>query len=271
MPYAKGSIQLNEARDLPLLRQILRSEFATHSQLFEFMRLEYCEQTRKAFDWRLRRLVDNGLVERQAPRAGMREVVYCVARSGAELLLDRGENCLFGRDRSHERHAERSVLHALRLNDIHLSALRAGVLLSWIGALEVRSRNELTEFGFAKDYDAILTVQTEAGDHHFALEYERSAKTIDRYRAIAEALGREVQVNHVLYLVTSDDLLRFVRSHVGKAQGRVCFGLSKDWHSQLLDMPVTSFLSTAPRRLQEFLDSAHPQPGCNHLLKAHLP
>jgi len=31
MRYPQGSIQLNQSRDLPLLRQILRSEFVTHS------------------------------------------------------------------------------------------------------------------------------------------------------------------------------------------------------------------------------------------------
>ena len=256
MPYAKGSIQLNEARDLPLLRQILRSEYATHSQLFDFMRVEHCEQNRKPFDWRLRRLVDNGLVERHAPGAGMRELVYSVTRSGAELLLDRGENCLFGRDRSNGRHAERSVLHALGLNDIHLSALRAGVLVRWVGALEIRSQNELTGFGFAKDYDALVTVGTAARSYRFAIEYERSAKTIERYRAIAEALDRETLVPHVLYLVTSDDLLPFVMSHVGKAKRRVYFGLVRDWHAQLLDMPVSSSVSTTARRFREILDCA---------------
>ncbi len=35
MRYPKDSIQLNQSRDIPLLRQILRSEFVTHSQLFE--------------------------------------------------------------------------------------------------------------------------------------------------------------------------------------------------------------------------------------------
>jgi hypothetical protein len=253
MPCPKGSIQLNEARDLPLLRQILRSEFATHSQLFEFVRLEHYEQNRQSFDWRLRRLVENGLVVRHAPTAGMREAVYSIATSGAEVLLDSGEHCLFGRDRSNGRYAERSLPHALGLNEIHLSALRAGVLVRWIGALEIRSQNELTRCGFAKDYDGIVTVGTESGEHRFALEYERSPKTIDRYRAVSEALNRETLVPHVLYLVTSADLLRFVRSHVGKAQGRVCFGLARDWHSQLLDMAVTSSPSTPPRRLREFL------------------
>ncbi len=261
MRYAKGSIQLNKARDLPLLRQILRSEFATHTQLFEFMRLEHYERNRKSFDWRLRRLAGRGLVERRAPVAGMGEVMYSIASSGAELLQGMGENCLFGRDRSNGKHAERSVLHAIGLNDIHLSALRAGVLVRWIAALEIRSQNELTEFGFAKDYDAIVTVRTETGEHRFALEYERSPKTIDRYRAIAAALGREVRVTQVLYLVTSDDLLRFVMRHVRKADCPAFFGLVRDWHTQLLDMPVISCLPKTPIRFRDALDYAAARPG----------
>lgn len=261
MRYPKGSIQLNEARDLPLLRQILRSEFATHSQLFAFMRLEHYERNRKSFDWRLRRLVDCGLVERRAPLADRGEVVYSIASIGAALLQGRGENCLFGRERSGGKHAERSVLHALGLNDVHLSALRAGVLVRWIGALEIRSQNELTECGFAKDYDAIVTARTESGEHRFGLEYERSPKTIDRYKAIAAALSMESRVSHILYLVTSDDLLRFLSRHLGKPRCRVYFGLVRDWHAQLLDMPVTSCQSTVSIRLREALDYAPARPG----------
>jgi len=188
--------------------------------------------------------------------AGKGEAVCSIASSGGEVLLDRGENCLLGRDRPNGRHAERSVLHALGLNDIHLSALRVGVLVRWIGALEIRSQNELTGAGFAKDYDAILTVATGSGEHRFALEYERSPKTINRYRAIGTALHQESRVSRVLYLVTSHDLLRFVMNHVGKAQGRVYFGLARDWHRELLDMPVTSGLSTTPLRLRDALEGA---------------
>ena len=48
--------------------------------------------------------------------------------------------------------------------------------------MEVRSQNELTGFGFAKDYDAVLTVHTEAGEQRFALEYERSPKPMRYYQ-----------------------------------------------------------------------------------------
>jgi len=55
--YWKGSIALSSIRDYPLLRQVLRSTFITHGQLYEFMRLEYCATSRRAFNNRVLRLV----------------------------------------------------------------------------------------------------------------------------------------------------------------------------------------------------------------------
>ena len=49
-------------------------------------------------------------------------------------------------------------------------------LIAWMGSMEIRSQNELTAFGFAKDYDAIVTVRTDIGERRFALEYERTPK-----------------------------------------------------------------------------------------------
>jgi hypothetical protein len=83
MRYPRGSIQLNQSRDLPLLRQILRSEFVTHCQLFEFTQLNHYERNRNSFHWRIRRLVDRGLVLRQTLVAGSGDAVYSVASSAA--------------------------------------------------------------------------------------------------------------------------------------------------------------------------------------------
>lgn len=256
MRYARGSIQLNEARDLPLLRQILRSEFATHSQLFEFMRLEHYEQSQKSFAWRLRRLVNRGLVVRHEAPVCMGEALYSIAHCAADFLQGMGECCLVGRRLSGEKGIGLASQHAIGLNDIHLTALRAGVLVRWTGALEIRSQNELTEFGFAKDYDAIVTVGTEAGEHRFALEYERSAKTIERYRKAAASLSRETQVSYVLYLLASYDLLRFVSRALRDTQCRLFFGLVKDWHENLLHMPVTCSSFASHMRLTEALCEA---------------
>ena len=254
MRYPKGSIQLNESRDLPLLRQILRSEFVSHSQLLEFMRLNHHERNRNSFDWRLRRLVDRELVRRQTMRGCAGEFVYSIASSAALLLQGVGEYCLVGRDRFNGKEAERSVLHATGLNEIHLRVLRAGVLVRWIGSMEVRSQNELTGFGFAKDYDAVVTVRTEAGEQRFALEYERSPKTIKYYRDVAASLSREAHVNHVLYLTCNYDLLQFVSGFFRNTKCRVFFGLAKDWHSQLLDMPVSCNSATRCFRFRETLN-----------------
>jgi hypothetical protein len=238
MRYPKGSIQLNQSRDLPLLRQILRSEFVTHSQLFEFSCLNHYERSRNSFHWRMRRLVGRGLVLRQTLAAGTGDAVYSIASPAATLLQSMGEYCLIGCDRADANTASKNALHAIGLNDIHLSALRAGVLVRWIAAMEIRSQNELTAFGFAKDYDAVVTVSTDKEERRFALEYERSPKPAKSYRAIAGCMSQEFHVNCLLYLLANYDILRFVSGFFANAEFPVLFGLASDWHTRLLEMPV---------------------------------
>jgi hypothetical protein len=252
MRYPKGSLQLNESRDVPLLRQILHSEFVSHSQLFEFARLNHYEISRKSFDWRIRRLVEGQLATRQTVPGCIGGFVYSVAGNGAVLLQGTGEYCLVGRGKFTGKETERSAFHALELNEIQLSALRAELLVRWISSMEIRSQNELTRFGFAKDYDAVVTVRVGLGESKFALEYERSPKPQRYYSRIATALERETHISHVLYLVSNYDLLQFVASFLRNSRCQVFFGLVKDWHVQLLDMPV---LSNATTRRVRFSDS----------------
>jgi hypothetical protein len=261
MRFPKGSLHLSPSRDLPLLRQILHSEFATHSQLFEFMSLNHYEENRKSLDWRLRRLVNRGLLRREATRGCTGEFVYSVGSTAATLLQGMGEYCLVGRDRFNGKEAERSLLHAIELNEIHLSALRAGLLVRWISSTEIRSQNELTGFGFAKDYDAVLTVRTEPGEQRFALEYERSPKPKRYYRTVAASLNREAHVNQVLYLVCNYDLLQFISGFFRDYRCRVFFGLVKDWHNQFLEMPVSCNSATRCFSFRETLDhtAAHTE------------
>ena len=238
MRYPKGSIQLNQSRDFPLLRQILQSEFVTHSQLFEFSQLNHYETSRNSFHWRMRRLVGRGLVLRETLPAVAGDVVYSVTSSAATLLQSMGEYCLVGRGHFDRDKAYGNVLHAIGLNEIQLSALRAGVLVRWTSSSAVRSQNELTPFGFAKDYDAIVTISTDVGERRFALEYERSPKSARSYRDIAACVSQEGHVNRVLYLAANYDILRFVSGFFRDGEFPVFFGLVADWHSQLLEMPV---------------------------------
>lgn len=273
MRYRKGSIELSLSHDLPLLRQILRSEFTTHAQLFEFMRLNHVERSRKSFDWRLRRLVKHGLVvQREVALCGA-QPVYSIGRSGALLLQGRGEYCLLGCPRRNRNDAEPTALHALELNEIHLSVLRSGVLARWIPAAEIRSQNELTGFGYAKDYDAIVTVGTDGGDRRFALEYERTPKAARLYRAIAADISQEHHLDRILYLVPNYDLLRFVSTFFTNAKPSVYFGLVRDWHERLLDMRVSQYGMTNSLRLGAALGIPNPQAGSSaqHSLFPPLP
>lgn len=254
MRYPKGSIQLNQSRDLPLLRQILRSEFVTHSQLFEFTQLNHYERSRNSFHWRMRRLVDRGLVLRQTVTAGTGDVVYSVANTAATLLQSMGEYCLIGSGRSDAEKVNRNALHAIGLNEIQLSALRAGLLVRWLGSMEIRSQNELTAFGFAKDYDAIVTLRTDIGERRFALEYERTPKPAKCYRAIAASVSEDVHVNRLLYLVANYDILRFVSGFFVDPEHPVFFGLVADWHSRLLEMPVLVGLARSAFPLRHALN-----------------
>src|ERR1035438_5711424 len=92
MRYRKGMIALSEVRDYPLLRRVLHSSFATPAQLYEFMKLDYCASSRKAFDNRLRRLLAHDLLVRHEIPTMNRGVVYSISRTGASELVGRGEH-----------------------------------------------------------------------------------------------------------------------------------------------------------------------------------
>src|SRR6267378_1348122 len=261
MRYPKGSIQLNPSRDLPLLRQILHSEFITRSQLFEFMQLNGYERSRNSLDWRMRRLIQRGLVTQQGATAGTRDVVYSLADDTAELLQSMGEYCLSGRGRPSDKNSNQSILHAVGINDIHLSLIRSRLLVRWTSTMQVRSQNELTDYGFAKDYDAVVTVRTEIGEYRFALEYERTPKAMKYYRRIAASVSKEIHIGRVLYLVPNYDLLRFISRFFGNGQCAVFFGLVADWHSQLLEISVSSTSSKYPIPFREALDGVAIRPA----------
>jgi hypothetical protein len=76
------------------------------------------------------------------------------------------------------------------------------------------------------------------------------------YRDVAASLSREAHVNQVLYLVCNYDLLQFISGFFRNYRCHVVFGLVKDWHSQLLEMPVSCSSATRRSRFRETLDHA---------------
>ncbi len=253
MRYWKGSIALNQAQDYPLLRQVLRSQFVTHSQLYEFMRRGGYERNRKVFDWRVRRLVTHGFVlMHQAPSLGA-ESVYAISTSGGAVLQGSGECFVPLPSPRGPRDRELKVLHAVELNDIRLTLLGAGLEILWVGETEIRSRNELTPFGFAKDYDAVVTVALDGRSARFALEYERTPKSRRHYAEIAKKLMGERAIERILYLVPNHDLLSFVAGFFHKTGLPIFFGLAPAWHEKLLDMPVLNPHGARASTLREAL------------------
>lgn len=258
MRYLKGTIALSETRDYPLLRRVLHSTFVTSNQLFEFMRLEYCASSRKAFENRVRRLVTQSLLVRHQIRDMNRGVVYAMSPAGASELIARGEYYSGSPDRVEAIGGH--VQHALELNEIHLAFKRTGMLSRWTPESDIRSRNELTEIGYGKDYDATVEVRIGGQEHRFALEYERTPKAKARYDAIRKRFEAQTQLRHFLYIAPNHDLLAFLRGRFQECTQMVHFGLYRDVLAAALDVPVQANRGSSTSRFSEVLGGATRPP-----------
>src|SRR5215831_15661193 len=157
MRYRKGGIDLKSPQDTFMLQTILRARHISHEQLWRFVQCKTREDRRRIFNWRLKRLVDHELVDRRA--AGSRTSVYSISHEGAEHLVGLGESAALVVTGGLVDLNDRALQHSLELNEIHLSLLEARILAAWQSDLEIRSVNEFTDFGFAKDYDAVAKIE----------------------------------------------------------------------------------------------------------------
>jgi hypothetical protein len=236
--YPSGYIQVSESRDLPLLRQVLHSAFVTHCQLFQFMQLASFESCREAFNWRLKRLVAHGLLIRhQLPDYG-RNFVYSLGPAGAIHLTNHGDSCSAVITGSSVRRDSTRVAHAIEINDVQLLLLRHGVLREWTSELEIRSRNEMTGYGYAKDYDAVVTLAVDGVQVEVALEYERRPKTARQYTDIRAAIDKEKRVERFLYLVPDYNLLWFIHRFLKNSSRAIFFGIAGEFKKSLLQAQV---------------------------------
>lgn len=121
--------------------------------------------------------------------------------------------------------------------EIHLALKRSQQLLQWMPDTDIRSRNELTECGYRKDYDAVVTVKVDGGERKFALEYERTPKARKQYVQICGAIAAERTLDRFLYLVPNYYLLSFLVGCFAPLRRKIYFGLARDFIDRLLDMP----------------------------------
>jgi hypothetical protein len=235
MRYPRGSISISAGQDIPLLRQVLESQFITHDQLFEFMRLGCHELKRHSFNWRVRRLVQSGFLDLCSRRHCL---IYSIASAGASLLEVTEDYCLVLRKRHERQRDARAFNHSLELNELHLSLLRQGVLERWQPEIAVRSANELTPHGYAKDYDAIVTINVEDKTASFALEYERTPKKPSDYSRIRTLIEGENRLDLFIYVVPNRDLASFILDCFAGTTAALFVAYASDFTRPFTEMKV---------------------------------
>jgi hypothetical protein len=238
MRYQKGSFELSSAQDLPLLRQVLRSQFVTHDQMFEFMKLGCHEIRRQSFNWGIKRLVDHQMVLRHYTPAVASTYIYSIGTLGFLYLQGIGEYYAGTVCIPATRPADLNCFHSIELNGLHLALARQNLLDEWMPEIEIRSRSELSNQGYAKDYDAIVTLLLGPSRPRFALEYERSPKTSRQYDGIRKTTDRETQVDEILYLVANDHLQWFLMQCFAQTRRRLYIGRASEFLLKLLETPV---------------------------------
>ena len=236
MGFQKGSISLSPTHDIPLLLQVLHSQFITHRQLFEFSCLGCYELNRSTFNWRTGRLVQAGVLMRHHAEPGTPGPIYSVSNKGALILA---EYCPVLENKRHKDAGSYvNLTHSLHLNELHLSLARQGVLIDWQPEIMIRATNELTASGYVKDYDAIVTVRIDNRPISFALEYERTAKKSKDYLRIRRLLEQEDRLRRFLYVVPERKLASFVLECFAGTRLALFVGLASDFIGSFTEMRI---------------------------------
>ena len=89
----------------------------------------------------------------------------------------------------------------------------------------------------------------------FGLEYERTAKGEEQYADVLNKFDLEKNLVRFLYLVSNEDVLRFVSWQLRNSNRYICFGLLGDWYRRLLDREVSDWECHQFRPLRTALGS----------------
>jgi hypothetical protein len=200
-------IRYNEERDLPMLLAIRNASFISHGQMFDQLVAKGSEASRRAFNWRIQRLVKAGVVMKMPPQLPYCGPVYAITRSGLACLEACGQGLMSLTSESRSLVNPAQILHYLELGEIQAAFQRTRLLREWTGDLEVRSINQSIDLPLAKDYDAIAELELRGSRYRIALEYERSLKSSARYREVVAAIEDESQIQLLVYFTSSIDLL----------------------------------------------------------------
>ena len=220
MRYPKGSIVLSDSLDVPALRKVYQAGHVTAWQLYRGLNPVYDESKWKSFVRRLRALSERHFLIRLVVD-GMSAPVFALGDEGARSLQARLPTLIEAGPRDSCRGNRDHVWHDVELFELQLKLRQSGVVSSWLYEPEIRADNELTNFGYAKDYDAIVTFRCGQKSGKVALEYERCPKSTKQYRRIADILNRETKVSSVVYLVCNVQMESFLLNGLRGARRQV--------------------------------------------------
>ena len=135
------------------------------------------------------------------------------------------------------------------------------MLVRWTPESDIRSRNEITEIGYGKDYDAVVAVRLDGHEHQFVLEYERTPKAKRRYEDIRTRIEAETEFRHFLYLVPNYDLLLFLVRAFEGCQRPVYFGLLREFLAETVSLSVQSNRSPVSTTFRVVLTATSLRPS----------
>jgi hypothetical protein len=253
MRYVKDSVIIQTDRDIPLLRQVRNSKFASHEQLFELMTLGGYECSGDSFGWRVRRLVKAGFLSICVGAFGSKSVVYRITYDGIALLEHHGQFTTVLHSKTKHLPHTSQVFHSLELNRIQLALARQNVLANWQSEIEIASFNTISSAPYEKDYDAIVDVWIGEKTARFALEYERCLKGYRHYDRIRSALQSEQQIGCILFLTSGIEVLVHLIHEFNPVMNKLAFGYARDFEQMLLDTTVVTTGNLAGINFRELL------------------
>ena len=160
---------LSDALDVPALRKVYQAGHATAWQLYRALNPVFDESKWKSFLRRIGILSQRHFLIRLVVD-GMAAPVFALGDEGARSLQGRLPTVIEAGPRNSGRGNRDHVWHDVELFELQLKLRQAGVVSSWLYEPEIRADNELTTFGYAKDYDAIVTFRCGQKSGKVALE-----------------------------------------------------------------------------------------------------
>jgi hypothetical protein len=236
--YAKNSIVINSNRDIPLLRQVRNSRFVSYQQLYTLLHHGGYEQARNSFNWRVHRLLVSGYIHACENVSRHGYPVYRITQKGLLQLESHGDFVAFVHSQTPRPPQLAQVFHALDLNDVRVSLARDNLLANWQSEVEIASANMMAQGGYQKDYDAIVDVWISGVLRRFAVEYERTLKSAERYESVCASLDAERQIGCVLYLTAGQSSALHLAHLLQAVSDRVVFATLPMFCRRLLETPV---------------------------------